>query len=101
LIYAPPAKNRGRFRSLAAAYGWFHSKINFFTRSCPLSSSPVFDGNKRTAFAAIYTFLAINGLYLTADAEETYLFVDNLYEANQFRFEKLVPWLRAHVEKRK
>jgi death on curing protein len=58
------------------------------------------DGNKRTAFAATYTFLAINGLYLTADAEETYLFIDNLYKANQFRFDKLVPWLRAHLEKR-
>src|SRR5260370_39079115 len=29
------SKNRGRSRSLAAAYDWFHSKINFFTRSCP------------------------------------------------------------------
>ncbi len=59
------------------------------------------DGNERTAFAATYTLLAINGLYLTAGAEETYLFVSNLYKANQFRFDKLVPWLRAHVEKRK
>ncbi len=58
------------------------------------------DGNKRTAFAATYTFLAINGLYLTADAEEAYLFVANLYKANRFRFDKLVPWLRADVEKR-
>src|ERR1700726_5050810 len=57
------------------------------------------DGNKRTAFAATYTFLTINGLYLTADAEETYVFVANLYQANQFRFDKLVHWLRAHVEK--
>src|SRR5437667_6239445 len=58
------------------------------------------DGNKRTAFAAMYTFLAINGLRFTAEAEETYLFVTNLYKANQFRFEKLVPWLRAHVKER-
>ena len=58
------------------------------------------DGNKRTAFAATYTFLAINALYFTADAEETYVLVSNLYRANQFRFDKLVPWLRAHVEKR-
>src|SRR6266853_624725 len=28
-------------------------------------------GNKRAAFAATYTFLVINGLYLKADAEET------------------------------
>lgn len=58
------------------------------------------DGNKRTAFAAAYTFLAINRLYLTADAQQTYLFVANLYKANEFRFDRLVPWLRARVEKR-
>jgi death on curing protein len=59
------------------------------------------DGNKRTAFAATYTFLAINGLHLAADAEEIYAFVANLYKTNQFKFDRLVPWLRAHVEKRK
>ena len=55
------------------------------------------DGNKRTAFAATYTFLAINGAQLTADAEETYAFVAALYEADQFSFDQLVPWLRDHV----
>lgn len=55
------------------------------------------DGNKRTAFAATYTFLAINGARLTADAEETYAFVAALYEADQFSFDQLVPWLRDHV----
>ena len=55
------------------------------------------DGNKRTAFAAMYTFLAINGARLTADAGETYAFVAPLYEANQFSFEKLAPWLQNHV----
>ena len=55
------------------------------------------DGNKRTAFAATYTFLAINGARLTADAEETYAFVAGLYEANQFSFNKLAPWLRSHA----
>jgi len=58
---------------------------------------PFNDGNKRTAFAATYTFLAINGARLTADAQETYLFVAALYETNQFSFDKLVPWLRSHV----
>lgn len=55
------------------------------------------DGNKRTAFAATYTFLAINGARLAADAEETHAFVAALYEANQFSFDKLVPCLRSHV----
>jgi len=55
------------------------------------------DGNKRTAFAATYTFLVINGARLTAGAEDTYTFVAALYEANQFSFESLVRWLRSHA----
>jgi death-on-curing protein len=58
---------------------------------------PFIDGNKRTAFAATYTFLAINGGRLTADAEETYAFVAVFYKANQFSFEKLALWLPSHV----
>src|SRR5580700_10945974 len=52
---------------------------------------PFIDGNKRTAFAATYTFLAINGAPLTADAQEIYAFIASLYEANEFSFDKLVP----------
>ena len=58
---------------------------------------PFIDGNKRTAFAATYTFLAINGARLTADARETCIFVMALYQADQFSFDKLVTWLREHV----
>jgi death-on-curing protein len=42
------------------------------------------DGNKRTAFAATYS-------------GNTYAFVAALYDANKFRFDKLVPWVRSHV----
>src|SRR6202047_2450697 len=45
---------------------------------------PFIDGNKRTAFAATYTFLAINGTHITADAEETYAFISSLYERGAF-----------------
>jgi death-on-curing protein len=58
---------------------------------------PFIDGNKRTAFAATYTFLAINGAQLIADAQETYAFVNGLYEEKQFTFERLTQWLRNHV----
>jgi death-on-curing protein len=58
---------------------------------------PFIDGNKRTAFAAAYTFLAINGARLTSNARETHVFMAALYEANQFSFDNLVPWLRSHV----
>jgi death-on-curing protein len=59
---------------------------------------PFMDGNKRTAFAAMYTFLAINGARFIADEQETWAFVAGLYNANEFSFENLVPWLREHVE---
>ena len=58
---------------------------------------PFVDSNQRAAFAATYTFLAINGARLTADAQTTYRFVAVLYDAHQFSFEKLVPWLRRPV----
>jgi death-on-curing protein len=58
---------------------------------------PFVDGNKRTAFAATYTFLAIDGLRLTAGADQTGAFLSALYDGNQFSFEKLVPWLRENV----
>ena len=58
---------------------------------------PFIDGNKRTAFAAMYTFLAINGVRITAGASETSTFLAALYDASQFSFDKLVPWLRAHI----
>jgi hypothetical protein len=38
-----------------------------------------------------------HGACLTADAQETYVFAAALYEASQFSFDKLVPWLRSHV----
>ena len=58
---------------------------------------PFIDGNKRVAFAATYTFLAINGMRITADAEAAYDFIARLYEANEFTFENLVTWLRDNV----
>jgi len=59
---------------------------------------PFIDGNKRTAFAATYTFLAINGWRLVADAEATYAFILGLYDRQGFTFEALVAWLRLNTE---
>ncbi|MBP9090522.1 type II toxin-antitoxin system death-on-curing family toxin [bacterium] len=58
---------------------------------------PFVDGNKRTAFAATYTFLSINGVSYTAAAEETYSFIFDLYKREAFNFADVVPWLRNHV----
>ncbi|WP_026605532.1 type II toxin-antitoxin system death-on-curing family toxin [Methylocapsa acidiphila] len=59
---------------------------------------PFIDGNKRTAFAVTYTFLAINGARITADADAIYDFINGLYETGTFEFGRLVDdWLRANV----
>ena len=59
---------------------------------------PFVDGNKRTAFAATFTFLTINGVDLTADAEEAWTFLSRLYDRNEFTFDLLDAWLREHME---
>ncbi len=59
---------------------------------------PFIDGNKRTAFAATYTFMAINGWRLVADAEPTYASILGLYDTHAFTFEALVAWLRLNAE---
>jgi death on curing protein len=55
------------------------------------------DGNKRTAFAATYAFLAINGGHVKASAQETYEFISRLYGTGTFNFENLVDFLHRHV----
>ncbi len=58
---------------------------------------PFIDGNKRTAFAAAYTFLAINGARLTAGLDETLDFASGVYEAGTFDFDSLNEWLHDSV----
>lgn len=58
---------------------------------------PFLDGNKRTAFAVAFTFLAVNGARVVAEADEAFLFIARMYDAGTFAFEQLVPWLRESV----
>jgi death-on-curing protein len=58
---------------------------------------PFIDGTKPTAFAVIYTFLIINGACITADADDTFAFIADLYEAGTFDFEHVNRWMRKHV----
>ena len=59
---------------------------------------PFVDGNKRTAFAATYVFLLINGLRISATDERTQSFVLGLYEAQQLQFEHLRRWLLDNTQ---
>jgi death-on-curing protein len=55
------------------------------------------DGNKRVAFAATYTFLAINGLKLKVTNQDTSDFIYMLYNENRFEYENLEKWLRINL----
>ena len=58
---------------------------------------PFIDSNKRTAFSVTYTFLAINGGRITAEALPTHSFIIGLHEVGTFNFERLTEWLRNNV----
>jgi len=58
---------------------------------------PFVDGNKRTAFAVTYTFLAINGLRITAAPDDTFRFIMDGMEAREFSFDQLENWLRENT----
>jgi death-on-curing protein len=62
-----------------------------------LSQNPFVDGNKRTAFAATYVFLAINGLDIIATDDETQDFVLGLYATSNITFENLRAWLSENT----
>lgn len=56
-------------------------------------SHPFVDGNKRTAFAATFVFLAINGLDVTANDEDSQAFILDLYDAGSVNFANSQSWL--------
>lgn len=59
---------------------------------------PFIDGNKRVAFAVTYTFLAINGVRITAEADKIYDFISGLYAAGTFELTRLTNWLETNSE---
>ena len=58
---------------------------------------PFVDGNKRTAFASTFTFLAINGVEVTASADDTWEFLNSCYERGEMNFDNLDRWLRGNT----
>lgn len=60
---------------------------------------PFVDGNKRTAFAVTFTFLAVNGVDLVAGEDALIAFLVPLYDRNALTFETLDRWLRSNTRK--
>lgn len=59
---------------------------------------PFVDGNKRTAFAATYVFLAINGLDIIATDDEAQDFVLGVYATSSITFDNLRAWLGENTK---
>lgn len=59
---------------------------------------PFIDGNKRTAFAVVYTFLDINDYEITANSQDIFIFISKLYADKIFTFDHLVVWLQANTK---
>jgi death-on-curing protein len=57
---------------------------------------PFIDGNKRTAFVTLYTFLAINGLELDAAETEAVSAMVGIADGSTSE-EDLALWIRAHL----
>jgi len=56
------------------------------------------DGNKRIAFTAADVFLRSNGFYIEVDGGEGYAFICGSMERHEFRFAKILVWIRRHVK---
>jgi death on curing protein len=55
------------------------------------------DGNKRAGFAAVHTFLLLNGFDLDVISAAAYKFVIEAMAAGKFRFALLHEWIAAHL----
>jgi death-on-curing protein len=57
------------------------------------------DGNKRIAFTAADVFLRRNGFYLEVNAMEGHEFIEGSLARQEFRFGKILQWIRDHSKR--
>jgi death on curing protein len=56
------------------------------------------DGNKRIAFTAADVLLRRNGFYLDVEADEGQRFIEGSLERREFRFARILEWIRGHIK---
>jgi death-on-curing protein len=57
------------------------------------------DGNERVAFAAMHTFLLVNGIDLDVDSQAAYEFMMHSLARGELRFAHILKWIDAHLAK--
>ena len=56
------------------------------------------DGNKRIAVTASDVFLRRNGFYIEVDAEAGHEFIYGSMDRGEFRFPRILDWIRQHMK---
>ncbi len=56
------------------------------------------DGNKRSAFTAADVFLRQNGFYIKVSVSDGYKFIYGSMDRKEFRFPKIVEWIKKHIQ---
>ncbi len=57
------------------------------------------DGNKRIAFTAADVFLRQNGFCLDVSADDGHRFIEGSLERREFRFARILDWIREHLKR--
>jgi death-on-curing protein len=56
------------------------------------------DGNKRIAFTAADVFLRRNGSCIEVDAVDGHAFIYGSMDRHEFRFARILEWIRQHIK---
>jgi len=62
-----------------------------------VNNHPFVDGNKRVGFAAMHTFLLVNGFDLDVSTRPAFEFMMKNIAEGKFRFVLLHEWIAAHL----
>jgi death-on-curing protein len=56
------------------------------------------DGNKRIAFTGADVFLRLNGFYIEVTAVDGHEFIYGSMDRHEFRFARILDWIRQHIK---
>ena len=56
------------------------------------------DGNKRIAFTAADVFLRRHGFYIAVEGLDGHAFIVGSMERHEFRFARILDWIRRHIK---
>jgi death-on-curing protein len=56
------------------------------------------DGNKRIAFTGADVFLRRNGFYMEVEPQNGHEFIYGSMDRHEFRFAKILEWIRQHIK---